>query len=66
MENHAVLSDTVIIDNNLSGQIIKYQKLFSSLVQSYTSGTKSDSPFHSFIYLFPDCPASCYIIHDIF
>lgn len=51
MENQTVLSDTVIIDNNLSGQIIKSQKLFSSLSNHILLAVKVTLLFIlSFIY----------------
>lgn len=51
MENNVVLTNAGIIDNNINGQIIKYQKLFSSVFYGLVLAVKVTLLFTlSFIY----------------
>ena len=40
MDNNLVLNNAEIIDNKIAGQIIKYQKIFSSISQGFVLAVK--------------------------
>jgi hypothetical protein len=51
MENNAVLINAEIIDNNIDGQIVKFQKIFSSISKGILLAVKVTLLFTlSFIY----------------
>ena len=51
MENNVVLSNAGIIDNNIDGQIVKFQKIFSSISKGILLAVKVTLLFTlSFIY----------------